>query len=167
MDEIRTDRLRLRPYTASDRDAVVAGLNQIAVSRWLAKIPHPFTHDDLKLVGEDGASRWPKLAAIEHEGAVIGGIGGGETLGYWLVPEAHGRGLGFEAAWSMVDYSFRHLAIERIASGVFEGNPASARILEKLGFAETGKGEEMCTALGRELPHTTYALTRDAWEARQ
>ncbi len=167
MDKIKTDRLTIRPYRKADGDFVVSALNNLDVSRWLSAVPHPFEVADLKILGPDGQSRWPNLAAIEDESGMIGGIGGGEQLGYWLTPNAHGKGYGSEAAKAMVHYSFAKTATDRIVSGYFLGNQASKRILTNLGFAVFQEKLAMCKALGKELPVVKLELTRAQWEARQ
>ena len=163
---ITTERLLLRPHRAEDGDAVVALLNNLDVTRWLAKVPHPFTHADLRIVNTDGSSRWPNLVAITWDGALIGGISGGH-LGYWLGQDYWGQGFGYEAARAMRDYQFDVVGVDALVSGYFEGNTASQRILTKLGFVETDRNMLFNTALDRKAPNVDMELARATWEARQ
>jgi len=163
--QIVTDRLVLRPFDRGDGNAVVAVLGDFAVARWLARVPHPFTHADLRLSRDDGASRWPGLAAITLDGAVIGGIGSAGHLGYWLAPALWGRGYATEAARAVVDRFFASGEAETLESGFFEGNAASRRVLDKLGFVETERYMFFNRALGREAPNVDMVLTRAGWEA--
>lgn len=163
-DCITTKRLRLRPLVAADSDAVVEILNDLEVSRWLVPIPHPFTHADLRIVNADGSNRWPELAAIVMDGTLIGGIGMGPRLGYYLSPHAWGKGLGREAAGAAVDHTFAETETNEIQSGYFEGNCASARILTGLGFRETGRSLAYCTALMHDMLSVDMRIDRSDWQ---
>jgi len=164
---IKTKRLVLRPYGAEDGDRVAELLGNFEVTRWLAKVPHPFTHADLRLMNDDGSSRWPDLAAITLNSEVIGGISSGGHLGYWLDPAYWGQGIASEAARAMVDYFFETTDQEMLESGYFEGNLGSERILSKLGFVETERYPFFNKALNRKAPNVDMLLTRDAWTARK
>ena len=59
-------------------------------------------------------------------------------LGYLLVEAARGRGLATRAVRLLTEWSFRELEMERIQALVHPENPASARVLERLGFAREG-----------------------------
>jgi len=165
-DCITTKRLTLRPLTAADGDAIVPILNNLDVSRWLVPIPHPFTHGDLRIVNPDGSGRWPDLAAIDLDGTLIGGIGMGARLGYYLAPEFWGHGLGKEASQAAVHHSFATLGMGAMHAGYFDGNEASRRILTGLGFSETSRGPALCAALQQERLSVSVTLTRAAWVAR-
>lgn len=160
---IVTERLVLRPFGAADGARVVELLNDFAVSKWLAKVPHPFTDADLRLVRADGSDRWPELAAITLDGAVVGGISAGAHFGYWVGRDYWGRGIATEAATAMLAYAFNEGARDEISSGVFTGNHASARILDRLGFREESRDFAMSAARGAEVSNVNLRLTRDAW----
>lgn len=166
-DCIQTARLVLRPYLSADADRVVSLLGDFEVSKWLAKIPHPFTHTDLKLTNDDGSSRWPDGAAITLDGVLIGGISCGDHLGYWIAPDHWGRGYASEAAAAAADDFFQRRSDDQLASGYFEGNEASLRILKRLGFHETARYDLYNRAYEAERPNVDMSLSRADWEARQ
>ena len=93
MAHIQTERLKLRPFIKADSEQVMAILNDFDVSKWLHRIPHPFTQQDLRILGPKGESRWPDLAAIEHDGALVGALPRGRTLVIGLIPNIRARGL--------------------------------------------------------------------------
>jgi len=167
MDKIKTERLTIRPYRKADGDFVVSALNNLDLSRWLISVPHPFTHADLKLFGPKGESRWPDLAAIDAPEGQAGAISFGSKLGFWLHPNAHGKGYGSEAAKAAVDHSFNHLNVDAIEAGYLVGNTASAKILAKLGFELLRQDEAHCQALGRKMPACGLELSRATWELHQ
>ena len=79
----------------------------------------------------------------------------GVELGYTLARDAWGRGLATEAAQLCVDAAFGPLDIPRLVAVADVENPASARVLEKLGFLRQGRE----AAFGR--PHHVFELTPD------
>ena len=166
INEIITKNLLIRPLTAADGDAVVPILNLLEVSRWLVPIPHPFTHSDLRLTDDDGTPRWPSLAAITFQGRLIGGIGMGARLGYYLHPDFWGRGFAKEAATAAVNASFKEFENNEIESGYFVGNAASGRILNGLGFQEIERKDIHCKALNAARASIEMKLTKADWQAR-
>ncbi|MGD0306596.1 MAG: GNAT family protein [Candidatus Acidiferrales bacterium] len=54
--------------------------------------------------------------------------------GYWAAAKYTGRGMATEAANAAIRYAFGHLGARAISIGFFDGNEASRRIVEKLGF---------------------------------
>ena len=164
--EIRTERLEIRPLTASDEAAVVAQLDDYEVSRWLTVVPFPYTSKDF----------WGFLDFLEenpHEGlaihaaeGLVGVIGATDRLGYWLGRAHHGKGYMSEAAEAVVADHFQRGAQE-LRSGFFEGNTGSARVLEKLGFVRTGQDDRVnSVAQGAEVTLKNVILIREGWEAR-
>jgi len=59
-------------------------------------------------------------------------------LGYWVARDHWGKGYASEAAITVMNEVSSHLGISRFVAGVFADNPASMRVLEKIGFKKTG-----------------------------
>lgn len=158
--QYRTERLTLRPVTASDEAAVVAGVGDLAVAQWLAVVPHPYTTKDFAHFLKDIAE--PGETFVIEDGTGFAGIVSlvGGVLGYWLHPRAQGRGYATEAARCLVATHFA-ASDAPLASGYFEGNARSAKVLRKLGFQEVGRDVKQCRALGTDRPHVTLSLTRE------
>ncbi|WP_426750338.1 GNAT family N-acetyltransferase [Myxococcus sp. Y35] len=57
-------------------------------------------------------------------------------LSYWIGQSYWGRGHATRAAQRVLDFAFGTLALERVRTCVLESNPASLRVLEKLGFRQ-------------------------------
>jgi RimJ/RimL family protein N-acetyltransferase len=162
--ELKTARLRLRPVAPEDEGAVVAALNDIAVSGWLAVVPYPYTTADFHQFQQEYAVPGDTYAVEDAQG--LAGIVGVEnrTLGYWFAPRAHGLGYATEAARLALAEHFADSA-DDIASGYFEGNARSANVLGKLGFVETGRDMKFCRALNKDRLHVTMGLTSTAFVA--
>lgn len=161
---IETARLRLRPVEAGDEAPVLAALNDLNVTGWLAVVPHPYTSEDFRQFQQTYAMPG-QTYAVCRDGGLVGVLGvENRTLGYWFAPEAQGQGLATEAARAALAAHFTGTA-DDIASGYFEGNARSARVLHKLGFVETARDVKFCRALGTDRPHVTMRLTRAAFLA--
>ena len=137
--------VRLRPWTTGDYESLVHYANNRAVWRNLTDLfPHPYTHRD--------AVEWVRIAnepapgihlAIEFREEAIGGIGviacsgtGHHTgqFGYWLGEPHGGKGMATLCARTLRDYAFSSGRFRRLEASVFAWNPASMRVLEKVGF---------------------------------
>ncbi|MEM8775548.1 MAG: GNAT family N-acetyltransferase [Pseudomonadota bacterium] len=165
-DMIKTERLVLRPVVDADATIVIEGFNDFDVVKWLARPPYPFGIEDLKIRNDDGSSRWPAHAAIEHDGRMIGMVSGVPHLGFWLLRTAWGQGFATEAGLAMAAYVFADTDEDHLVSGYFEGNEASANVLRKIGFVETGRGTHWCNPRSEEFPHVDMRLNRTDWEAQ-
>lgn len=149
---LQTPRLVLRPLEPADAAEVqrLAGDRAIAETTW--NVPHPY---------EDGmAEAWIMSQARAHaegrlvnfaivlrdETQLIGSIGltmnpatrGSAELGYWIGVPYWNRGYCTEAARAVVDYGFERLVLERIHAHHLLRNPASGRVLAKIGMRHEG-----------------------------
>ncbi len=143
----RTARLLLRPGWAEDAQALAAALGNEHIVRNLASPPWPYRLTDAQafLTGQRGPVL-PSLLIFERTGGdpvLVGscGIGrspsGAVNLGYWIALPFWGRGFATEAGRAVVDIA-RALRLPRLQASYFVDNPASGRVLEKLGFEPTG-----------------------------
>lgn len=154
---IRSERLFLRPAWPEDATELHAAIAHECVVRNLARAPWPYRVEDAQaFIGLSGDPHHPAML-ITVPGAsgarIIGGIGlnlgvDGPELGYWITPEAWGRGYATEAASALLRLA-RTLGHRRVAAYHFLDNPASGRVLEKLGFLPTGEIVQR-RSLGRE-----------------
>ena len=88
MTRINTHRLVLRPLARDDLDWVTRAVGDFEVSRWLTRVPHPYSRTDAEAfldaveAGDLGA-----LWVITEGRAPCGVISIGDELGYWLEPQ--------------------------------------------------------------------------------
>lgn len=142
----RTERLLLRPGWVEDAPALAAAIDDERVVRHLG-VPWPYSLRDAE--GLLSAPRDPVLPSLlifaRTEGApeLVGSCAltrrpsGAVELGYWIARPFWGRGYATEAGRALVDIA-RTLGLPRLEAAHFIDNPASARVLEKLGFQPTG-----------------------------
>jgi [ribosomal protein S5]-alanine N-acetyltransferase len=103
------------------------------------------------------------------DGAAVGGVGielgtdvfrRSAEIGYWLGEPFWGRGIATEALRAMTAYAFERFDICRLEAGVFDWNPASARVLEKNGYVLEGRARLGVIKDGRMGDRLLYALVR-------
>ena len=163
---LRTPRLTLRPLNEDDADAIVSGVGNYDVSKWLAVVPYPYGRTDaldfIHRLDREDRTVW----GICDAGGLCGVIGIEDELGYWLARPAWGQGYAFEAAVAVCSHWFADPKAGDLKAGCFDGNARSEAILSKLGFRATGTGSRTARALGQEVTATEMVLTRDAWAAQ-
>lgn len=143
----RTDRLLLRPGWAEDAPALAAAIADEQIVRNLATAPWPYGLKEAEAFL--AAPRDPVLPTFllfaRTEGApeLIGSCGlgrrpsGAVELGYWIARGHWDRGYATEAGLQLLEIA-RTLGIAQLEGSHFIDNPASGRVLEKLGFLPTG-----------------------------
>jgi RimJ/RimL family protein N-acetyltransferase len=135
----------LKPWAPEHKEGLVAQADDRAVWRnLLAGFPSPYTAEDAEFWINHAAKAEPSIhLCIAVDGSVAGGIGvtvgsGTEAktgqFGYWLGQEYWGRGIATAAASSMLQHVRNTMALARLQAPVFEWNPRSMRVLEKIGF---------------------------------
>ncbi|WP_336987239.1 GNAT family N-acetyltransferase [Altererythrobacter aquiaggeris] len=156
---LATDHLRLRPPTERDADAIIGAVGDWEVARCLSRVPHPYHRSDALFFLEHVVpNEWTWAITKIGSDTMIGAVGltpddGVETaeLGYWLSKTHWGQGLATEAARAIASFGFEQLRLPFIKSGYFASNPASGRVLRKLGFVETGHSSRPCHALQKNV----------------
>jgi RimJ/RimL family protein N-acetyltransferase len=140
---------RLRPYRLDDAAALCAVADNPNVARWMTRaFPSPYTLLDAQEWLAHATSGGPAHHyAVEAGGVLAGGIGyelrAGErganaVFGYWLGEPYWGRGIGTDAARTLAGHALASGSVCRLEATVFVANTASARVLEKCGFALEG-----------------------------
>lgn len=166
----RTARLTLRPGWPEDAPALAAAIGHERVVTNLTKVPWPYTVADAAwFLNLPRDARTAQFVILDHQPAeprLIGTVGihaedDRWEFGYWLTPAAWGRGYATEAGRAVVDMARHALPVARLSSGHFLDNPASGRVLRKLGFQETGRDRRYSVARGLEVESATYELALD------
>jgi RimJ/RimL family protein N-acetyltransferase len=149
--EILTPRLALRPLEAVDAPALARLIDDEAIARMTSRVPHPYSLDDAEGFIAYARTGPEKVFAIEkHEGELAGVIGfHGEPatpeIGYWIGRPHWGKGYATEAGRAAMDWAHRRWGKRALRAGHFADNPASGRVLDKLGFLYTGEVRRMAS----------------------
>jgi RimJ/RimL family protein N-acetyltransferase len=158
----RTPRLLLRPGFPEDAPALAVAIADEAIVRNLATAPWPYRMRDAEaFLARPRDPVLPSLLIFERTGGapqLIGSCGlgrrpsGSVELGYWIATPFWGRGFATEACAALVDIA-RTLGLARLEGSHFVDNPASGRVLEKLGFEPLGIiAPRLSCARGAEVP---------------
>lgn len=154
MPALQTHRLTITPFTLArveaalhDRPTLARDLDATVPDEW----PNPDIAEILPMILEGrrhdpAAALWSGLIIHRADRTLIGDIGflgppglsGVVEIGYGLIPAYRGRGLATEAARAMVAWAFTQPGVRRVIADCLADNPASARVLEKVGFARAG-----------------------------
>jgi len=158
----RTPRLLLRPGFPEDAPALAAAIADEAIARNLATVPWPYRMRDAEaFLASPRDPLLPSFLVFERttgEPQLVGSCGlgrrpsGAVELGYWIARPHWGRGLATEACAALVEIA-RALGLSSLEGSHFMDNPASARVLDKLGFEPVGiVAPRMSCARGTEVP---------------
>ena len=141
---LATARLRLRPSVPGDAVQALVIQSDWDVTRMLSMASFPPKLVDLTAWFATHEQEWidgkAYRFAVERDGAMIGLVDLDQvtateaTLGYWLEQAAWGQRFGLEASQAVLQFAFAELGLQRLKAGHAADNPASGRILTRLGF---------------------------------
>jgi ribosomal-protein-alanine N-acetyltransferase len=173
--QLETERLILRPPGAADVPAIVALIGDFDVARNLSRVPYPYqesqAHEYLERSVQGRAAGTDFTYAIRRraDDAFLGGCGvhlkdGDHEFGYWLGKPYWGQGYATEVARCLVASTFEALKVSYLVAGWFHDNPASGRVLEKLGCTPNGVEQRDCLARGHAVYCHNVRLEREGFE---
>ncbi len=166
--EITTGRLVLRHVTPQDSERITTLVADPRIHRMFASVPPGqtraqtlawiLTHDR----GREADTN--HVYALTREGQLIGIIGADrkETslpfeIGYWLAPGAWGQGYCTEAGAALLGWLTATGRGRALVAGHFTDNPASGRVLSKLGFLPCGRDRRFSAGRGETADHIMMA----------
>jgi RimJ/RimL family protein N-acetyltransferase len=173
---LQTARLRLRPFTDADADALFVLHSSAYVLRYWDTPPwsEPARAERFlatcRQMAEDGTGVRLAIDRVA-DGAFIGWCSlarwnpshHSASLGYCLDDAAWGNGYATEAARALLGWAFDTLELNRVQAEADTRNVASARVLEKLGFIREGTLREDCVVDGEVSDSWVYGLIRREW----
>jgi [ribosomal protein S5]-alanine N-acetyltransferase len=176
---IESPRVRLRPGVDSDADAFFPYVSDPELTThmtWAAHTDLEQTRTWLRGHAEQIASGTDMLWTIEHAGAPVGHISlhritwsrlavrfDRAELGYWMAKPFWGKGLMTEAATLATRWAFETLGLHKVRVMCFEGNLASRRVIEKVGYRFLCRSEEDVWRDGKWHAHLEFELTSAEW----
>jgi RimJ/RimL family protein N-acetyltransferase len=148
---LTTERLILRPLEAADAPVIHGLAGDFAVADTTLNVPHPYE--------KDMAEKWIATHRAQYEegthatfgivlkeaGTLVGVISlslnprvrSGE-LGYWIGAPYWSCGYCTEAAAALVDFAFASLKLHKVSAHHLARNPASGRVMQKIGMSKEG-----------------------------
>ena len=174
---VETARLVLRPLAIADAADVQRLAGAFELAEMTVNIPHPYedgmaeawiqTHAESNARGADVTFAITR----KEDGVLLGAIslmgikpGHMAEMGYWIGVEYWGRGFCTEAGQAVIGYGFEHLDLKRIHAHHFSRNPASGRVMQKLGMSHEGH-RRLHAARGTRLEDIDlYGIVASDWE---
>lgn len=173
---IQLERLILRPFSLDDAKVVQELAGDQYIAEMTLYIPHPY---------EDGmAEQWIEThidnfnedrsleLAIVHkeEKYLIGAISIGcnkkfdhGELAYWIGRKYKNNGYCTEAAKGIVRYAFEEMKLNRIFARHLGKNPASGKVMEKIGMTYEGRLREHVRKMDHYEDLIYYGLLKDEY----
>lgn len=167
----------LRPWEDGDADCVRAASADRQIWRGTTVPKTSGQPEALAFIARQ-RSRLPtgegiSLAIVEH-GTAVGLVHLGPRpqpsvlgLGYWLMPQARGRGLASRAVRLATVWAMQTLGARRVEAWVEPTNAASATLLERLGFEREGRLRSFLVLGGERTDVFVYSRIAVDWVERR
>lgn len=175
---LRTERLFLRAFSLADSPRVRELAGERDVADTTLNLPHPYEEGIAEEWIGGLAPAWEArerltLAITTESDGLVGAAGlrlvldhRRAELGYWIGKPYWDRGFATEASRAILGYGFDQLDLHRIVARHFPRNPASGRVMRKLGMAHEGRLREHVVRWGRFEDLECYAILQPEWRER-
>ncbi len=177
---LKTERFQLRPFLVTEAVELQRTINDYEIAMMTRHVDFPYTlemadtwlatHHDL---WKDGKAA---IFAIRHPstGELFGGAGLEicatdhlAELGYWIARRHWNQGVATEASAAVVEFGFEQLGLNRIVAHHMIRNPASGRVLEKLGMDREGLLRKHARKWGEFHDVAIFGILAEDWEKRR
>jgi RimJ/RimL family protein N-acetyltransferase len=169
---LRTARLVLRPFVLADAPVVQRLAGDENVASTTLNIPHPYEDGMAERWIEKQAPEWEArkslaLAVTTGDDGLVGAVSLALTpahrraeLGYWIGVPFWNRGYATEASSALIAYGFEELGLNRVLARHITRNPASGRVMRKLGMRPEGVMREHIMKWDEPEDIAIYAILR-------
>jgi RimJ/RimL family protein N-acetyltransferase len=143
-----TERLILRPFTLDDAEAWLPLISLPEIVRYTGDVPATSVDEAreslrTRPLRDYQVHGYGRMAVIEKASGRLVGFSGLKyvaelrdvDIGYRFLPDCWGKGYATESARPLMEQGWKQLGLKRIVGTVHPGNPASGRVLEKLGLS--------------------------------
>lgn len=174
-----TDRLLLRPFTLDDAPGVQRLAGDEAVASTTLNMPHPYedgmaeewigSHQAHYEAGESISFAIVRAADTVLVGAIslvnMSARHQRAEIGYWIGVPYWNQGYCTEAARKILQYAFEDLNLHRIIALHFSRNPASGKVMQKLGMKHEGTLRQHAERWGQYEDLHVYGILREEYLA--
>lgn len=166
-----TTRLILRPFTLDDAPAVKDLVGEWEIAETTGSIPHPY---ELEMAEEwisthqeafDKSEAVSLAITLKAQGELIGAIGIHinnthrlAEIGYWTGKPYWNEGYCTEAAGELLGYAFEELDLNRVQARHMTKNPASGRVMQKIGMIYEGTLRQSLFRWGKFEDAAMYSI---------
>lgn len=179
LPRLASERLTLRPFRVADAAEVQRLAGDRSVADTTLNVPHPYLDGMAEEWINGHAPAFAQgtaltLAITDRLGGVlVGAIGlrihreyNSAELGYWVGAEFRNRGYCTEAAQQLLAYAFERLGLNRVHASHLKRNPASGKVMLKLGMRHEGERPQHVKKWERYEDLVVYGLLREDWFGR-
>lgn len=170
---IETNRCILRLFTKEDAPEVVKLCNNYNLYKNTLNLPYPYSIEDATSWMEHHLDHFDNNKSFEFAitdkatGELYGAIAlsnhqtfnNGE-IGYWVGEEFWGNGYATEAAKAILEFAFIEKNYNKVFARCFHSNPASSRVIEKLGMKKEGILREQVKKCEEYLDLVYYGILK-------
>ncbi|WP_054768705.1 GNAT family N-acetyltransferase [Lysinibacillus parviboronicapiens] len=171
---ITTERLVLRLFQTSDAEAVAALCNNYQIYKNTLYLPYPYSLNDALLWMEHHydnfmADKSYEFAVTDKDsGEVLGAIALSNNprfnqgeLAYWIGEQYWGNGYATEAAQSILQFAFEEKKLHKVFARYFASNPASGKVMEKIGMEKEGTLKDHVMKDGKYEDLVYYGIVKE------
>lgn len=180
MNELRTERLVLRPW----READAEGLFELARNPNIGPVAgwpvHTSVEESRQIIRDILSAEGVYAITVRPDDRAVGSIGlmrgpasnllltGDEAeIGYWIGEPFWGRGYAPEATRELIRLAFDEQGARTLWCGWFDGNEKSRRVSEKCGFRHVRTEQKYWPRIGKNVTQHISRLTRDEWAGQR
>ncbi len=174
-------RVTLREHVVGDLAAVLTYSSDRSVARyvpWEANteaVARAFLEDAISTAAQQPRTSYVLAIIDRSTGTLIGAARIGlesevhrrADIGYVLRRDLWGSGLATEVARLLIDFGFDNLGLYRIWATTHPDNPASSRVLEKIGMSYEGRIRGHMFVKGSWRDSLSYAILEPEWRANR
>lgn len=157
--------IKLRLFRDDDFEAFHAIVSDYDVVKMTSSWPFPAEEAFTRMRMNTPEAQSGAVKVIEIDGELAGVVGIVKNdVGYHMGKAFWGKGIMTHALNLRLAEEFTDPAIDSIKSCVWSDNPASARVLEKVGFKRAYLCKDYCKARDAEVEAIHFKLTREDWQ---
>jgi ribosomal-protein-alanine N-acetyltransferase len=174
---LETERLVLRALRSDDAQTVARLAGRREIAHTTISIPHPYSVEQAREwiathAGQGSPSKERVLGiTTKADDQLIGAVSLREIdtehsqaeMGFWIGVDRWGKGYAAEAARAVIAYAFGELKLNRVYAHHMARNPASGRVLEKIGMKWEGVLRQRVRKWGVFEDVVLMAIIQDDW----
>ena len=175
---LETERLLLRPLLLADAPEVQRLVGDRDIASTTINIPHPYENGMAEQFIKAQEQKFKQGESVDfaivqrEQGLLIGSIGlrlasehDRAEIGYWIGKPYWNEGYCTEAARAVLKYGFELAGLNRIHATHFSRNPASGRVMQKIGMKHEGCLRQHVRKWGNYEDFETYAILQSEYNA--
>ncbi len=173
---LQGERILVRPVWPSDAEDIFRNIQDKLIFENTLRLPWPYKKENLesfmRYVRRSRRKGMAYVMSIVFEGEVVGIIDlmgidfeheQGE-LGYWIGKKFRGKGIMTEAGHLMLGLAFEKLKLNKVGAWAYDDNPASQKVMKKLGMKKEGHFRKHKFRAGRWRDDLYFAILKEEYK---